>query len=299
MNPVVLPESENFLGIRSEISSFDNSRVVIQQIPYEHTSSYRLGSSMGPNAIIRASHYVEFYDEEIDTEACENVGICTLQQLDFLENEIDDIAVNKIKLATEEILSSGKFVVSLGAEHTVSLGLIEAHLEKFPYMSVLQIDAHSDLRNEYENNKYSHASVMARVNELNVPISQVGIRAQSKEESQLIKESQSIHTLYDHQLKGEMWIETAMEGLSDQVYITIDTDGLDPSLAPAVGTPEPGGLSWKQCLDLFRALAKSNKKVVGFDIVELAPLKGDIRTEYTMAKLLYKLIGYLHKYQKL
>lgn len=294
----VLQEDQNFLGLNAEFSSFENSMVVIQQLPYEHTSSYGEGSKNGPNAIIKASHFVEFFDEEINDEICEKIGICTLVPLKFSDEDIDEIAIEKIAVATSNLMNQGKFVVSLGGEHTITLGTVKTFHKYHPKLSVLQIDAHSDLRDEYMGNKYSHASVMARINEMNVHISQVGVRAQSTEEYKLIEASGNIDTLYDHQMNDIDWIEDVVNGLNEEVYVTIDTDGLDPSLVPAVGTPEPGGLTWSQCLELFRRLAKSGKKVVGLDIVELSPINGDVRTEYIMAKLLYKILGYLHKYQK-
>jgi len=201
--------------------------------------------------------------------------------------------VELIRKQTSALLQAGKFVVSLGAEHTVSLGFVQAHLEKYPNLSVLQIDAHSDLRMSYNDNPYSHASVMARVHELGVPLVQVGIRAQCKEEADLRKNSNNIHTWYAHQLwNNDNWIDDCIDKLGDQVYLTIDADGFDPSVCPAVGTAEPGGLSWMQGCKLFRRLAE-RKQVVGFDIVEIAPRETDIITEFSMAKLCYKIIGYL------
>ncbi len=289
----VLSAEDGFLALpEAHMAEFSNARVVIQQIPYEHTSSYISGSDKGPEAIVAASHFVEFYDEELDAETYRNVGIATLAPMDF-SNAVDAVAVQKINDQTAALLKEGKFVVSLGAEHTVSLGFVQAHLEKYPNLSVLQIDAHSDLRSEYNGNPYSHASVMARVHDLGVPLVQVGIRAQCKEEADLRKASSNIHTWYAHQLwNDDAWIDACIDQLSDDVYLTIDADGFDPSVCPAVGTAEPGGLSWMQGCKLFRRLAE-RKKVVGFDIVEIAPRETDIITEFSMAKMCYKIIGYL------
>jgi agmatinase len=241
---------------------------------------------------------VEFYDEELDSETYRYVGIATLASTDFT-NTVDAAAVEKIREQTSALLNEGKFVVSLGAEHTVSLGFVQAHLEKYPNLSVLQIDAHSDLRAEYNGNPYSHASVMARVHDLGVPLVQVGIRAQCKEEADLRKSSSNIHTWYAHQLwNDDIWIDACIDKLSDEVYLTIDADGFDPSVCPAVGTAEPGGLSWMQGCKLFRRLAE-RKKVVGFDIVEIAPRETDIITEFSMAKLCYKIIGYLNLHNRI
>jgi agmatinase len=170
---------------------------------------------------------------------------------------------------------------------------LQAYAEKFPTISVLQIDAHSDLRAAYQDNPYSHASVMHRLHDMGVNLVQVGIRAQCKEESELIKSSNNIHTWYAHDLwDNDAWIDDCIDKLGDVVYVTIDADGFDPSVAPAVGTAEPGGLSWIQGCKLLRRVAE-RKQVVGFDIVEIAPRENDILTEFTMAKLCYKFLGYL------
>ena len=289
----ILPAEEGFLALpEAEWADFEKARIAIQQIPYEHTSSYIAGSDKGPAAMVSASHFVEFYDEELDMETYKNLGISTIDSLDF-KGATDADAVELIRKQTSALLQAGKFVVSLGAEHTVSLGFVQAHLEKYPNLSVLQIDAHSDLRMSYNDNPYSHASVMARVHELGVPLVQVGIRAQCKEEADLRKNSNNIHTWYAHQLwNNDSWIDDCIDKLGDQVYLTIDADGFDPSVCPAVGTVEPGGLSWMQGCKLFRRLAE-RKQVVGFDIVEIAPRETDIITEFSMAKLCYKIIGYL------
>ena len=289
----ILPAEEGFLALpEAEWADFEKARIAIQQIPYEHTSSYIAGSDKGPAAMVSASHFVEFYDEELDTETYKNLGISTIDSLDF-KGATDADAVELIRKQTSALLQAGKFVVSLGAEHTVSLGFVQAHLEKYPNLSVLQIDAHSDLRMSYNDNPYSHASVMARVHDLGVPLVQVGIRAQCKEEADLRKNSNNIHTWYAHQLwNNDNWIDDCIDKLGDQVYLTIDADGFDPSVCPAVGTAEPGGLSWMQGCKLFRKLAE-RKQVVGFDIVEIAPRETDIITEFSMAKLCYKIIGYL------
>ena len=290
----VLPAEEGFLALPdAELTTLENAKVVIQQIPYEYTSSYVAGSDKGPKAMVDASHFVEFYDEEIDQETYKKIGIATLDSLDF-EGKVDEDAMVLIANQTRELLNKDKFVVSFGAEHTVTNGFIRAYKEKYPSISVLQIDAHSDLRQEYNGNPYSHASVMARINDMGVNLVQVGIRAQCLEESQLIKSSPIINTWYAHMLdKDEQWIDACIDKLGDVVYVSIDADGFDPSIVPAVGTAEPGGLSWQQGTKLLKRLCE-RKKVVGFDIVEIAPREVDIITEFTMAKLCYKFLGYLN-----
>jgi agmatinase len=288
-----LAADQNFLKIEDEaFHRYADCRFVVHGAPYEHTSSYRAGSRDGPAAIIRASHYVELYDEELDRETYRKGGICTLEPLDF-GDRVDEAAVALVEDRTERLLSDGKFPVMLGAEHTVTLGAVRAFRRRCPRLSVLQIDAHSDLRDSYEGNRYSHACVMARVHELGVPLVQVGIRAQCREEAELIRSSADIHTLYAHQLRGWAtadWVADAVGHLAEDVYITVDADGFDPSVIPAVGTAEPNGLSWDEGLALLRA-ACTTRRVVGFDVVEVAPAAHSTISEYTLAKLVYKLIG--------
>lgn len=287
-----LNSENNFLAIPEEnLYTYDSAKVVIQSAPYEHTSSYLAGSYKGPAAIIEASHFVEFYDEELDQETYKETGIATLTPLDF-KGKINADAIELIEKATFENLNNGKFVISLGAEHTVTLGFFKAHLAKYPDLCILQIDAHSDLRQSYNDNPYSHASVMARINDLGVPIFQVGIRAQCKEESQLIKSSPNINTWYAHEIATNAdWQDQLIANLPQNVYITIDADGFDPSVMPAVGTAEPGGLGWFEGLQFLKKVC-ANREVVGFDIVECAPKEGEILTQFNLAKLLYKLLGY-------
>jgi agmatinase len=289
----VLGKEENFLGIEEpELCSYENARFVIQSAPYEHTSSYLEGSSKGPAAIIEASHFVEFYDEELDKETYKECGIATLAPIDF-GSKVDADAIDLIEKSTEQLIHDEKFVVSLGAEHTVTLGFVKAFAKRYDNLTVLQIDAHSDLRESYHDNPYSHASVMARVHDMGINLCQVGIRAQCKQEADLIKASSNIFTFYAHQIrKNHEWMQEVISSLSDNVYITIDADGFDPSIVPAVGTAEPGGLYWRETMELLSQVI-CQKNVVGFDVVEIAPRKGDILSEYNMAKLVYRLIGFV------
>jgi len=291
----VLPGEDCFLAIpEPELCSYEKSKFVIQQAPYEHTSSYLQGSAKGPAAMIEASHFVEFYDEVLDMESYRQCGIATLPAIDF-GSKVDADAINLIESETDKLIRDGKFVVSVGAEHTVTLGFVKSHLKKYKNLCVLQIDAHSDLRSSYHDNIYSHASVMARVNDLKVPLTQIGIRAQCKEESDLIKSSDIIHTFYAHQIRSNPeWMENAIATLGENVYLTIDADGLDPSVMPAVGTAEPNGLFWEETIS-FLSKVIQQKNVVGFDIVEIAPKEGEIITQYNCAKLLYRLIGFVVK----
>jgi agmatinase len=287
-----LAGENGFLAIpEPELCSYGKSRYVIQQVPYEHTSSYIAGSAKGPGAIISASHFVEFYDEELGIETYKKCGIATLSPMEF-NGMVDSRAVEHIKSETAKLIADDKFVISLGAEHTVTDGFVRAHKEKYPSLAVLQIDAHSDLRHSYHDNIYSHASVMARVREQKVPLVQVGIRAQCREEAELISSSSDIHTFYAHEIReNDDWMRRAVNCLTGDVYLTIDADGFDPSVIPAVGTAEPNGLFWVETLR-FLKLVFREKNVIGFDVVECAPVEGTILSEYTLAKLVYRLIGY-------
>ncbi|MBL7914192.1 MAG: agmatinase [Bacteroidia bacterium] len=288
-----LDTESNFLGIEDPaLYEYENARFVIQSAPYEHTSSYLQGSAKGPGAIIEASHFVEFYDEELDQESFRMGGIATMPPIDFT-GKFDADAIAAIEKATDRLINDGKFVISLGAEHTVTLGFVKSHAKKYGNISVLQIDAHSDLRFSYHDNIYSHASVMARVHELDLNLVQIGIRAQCKEESDLIKSSSNIHTFYAHQIRRDPnWMEEAIAALGDDVYITIDADGFDPAVIPCVGTAEPNGLFWNETVEFLQKVIQK-RNVVGFDVVEVAPAEGQILSEFTLAKLVYRMIGFI------
>jgi agmatinase len=291
----VLPPDDNFLGLNEErYFKYEPSRVVIQSLPYEYSSSYLSGSARGPEAILKASQYVECYDEELDQETYLKMGIATLRPIEF-GKKIDSEAITLIEQQTERLLEDKKFVVSLGAEHTVTYGIVRAFARKYTDLTILQLDAHSDLRHSYQNSLYSHASVMARINEMGLTICQAGIRAQSIEEAKLIRESENIHTFYAHEIRSNpLWIEELIYKMGNNVYITIDADGFDPSIMPAVGTAEPNGLLWNETLQLLKRVC-AERKIVGFDIVECAPMQGSIISEYTLAKLCYRLLGYIFK----
>ena len=289
----VLPKDQAFLAIpEADLSSYEKAKFVIQQIPYEHTSSYLSGSDKGPAAMVAASHFVEFWDEELEMESYKKAGIATLEPLDFT-NKFDADAISLIEKQTDELLMDDKFVISLGAEHSITYGFVKSHAKKYQDLSVLQFDAHSDLREAYHGNPYSHASVMARVHDLGIPITQIGIRAQCKDEADLIRSSDHIFTFYAHEIrKNPGWMQEALQTLEKNVYLTIDADGFDPSIMPAVGTAEPRGLYWEETLDFLKMVIRT-KNVVGFDVVEIAPVQGNTLSEYTCAKLIYRLIGYL------
>ena len=283
----------NFLGLDAEDSDFDNARVVILPVPYEATTSYGAGTGAGPGAIIEASRYIELYDQELDQEPYE-VGIATLPSLE-LTGAGPEEAIRELREAYDAIVGagSGKFVIALGGEHSISSAPILSWVERMEgkRLSVLQFDAHTDLRHEYEGSEYSHAAVMHRVHE-NVDLVAVGIRALTREERELARRSSNIHLfLADDIHTGEAWMDAVMSKLGPDVYISFDVDGFDPSLVPATGTPEPGGLQWYPVMKLLRRVFKE-RNVVSADVVELAPIPGLAAPDFLVAKLVYKMIGY-------
>lgn len=287
--------NSNFLAIEEDFSNLDKSEIVILSAPYEHTVSYGGGTEKGPEGIINASAYVEFYDNETDAELCFDKGIATLAPIDFA-GATDKNALDIISNNVSELLEMDKFVVTLGGEHTISSAPIWSHFQKFPNMCVLQFDAHSDLRDTYLDSKYSHASIMARVAEFvpNDRINQVGIRAQCKEEAQFIKENK-IKTYYASEIRtgkyGNNWQKTVVDELSEEIYVTFDVDYFDPSIMPATGTPEPDGFLYSETIDIFREIRNQGKKIIGLDVVELAPVEGLAHCDLTTARLIYKILN--------
>jgi len=291
-----LNSESNFLSIDEKYSNLENSKIVILPAPYESTTSYGKGTEFGPKAIIESSAYVEFYDDEFERELCFDNSIATIKPIDFAD-KVGKYALELIKESVDKLLKMNKFVVTLGGEHTISTAPIHSHFRKYPDMSILHFDAHSDLRYEYEGSKYSHACFMSRVADffpLN-KITQVGIRAQCIEEANLIKEKK-VNTFYASAIRrglhGENWQKTVVDCLGDKVYITFDVDYFDPSIMPSTGTPEPDGFLYSETLDVFRELIKAKKQIIGFDIVELAPVEGVTHPDITAARLLYKILNF-------
>lgn len=287
----VLSESANFLGTK-EFSGYKDSKFLIQSFPFERTSSYVMGSAQGPKAILSASHYVEFFDEELKIDTRKKFGITTLEQI-----KMDDLVpTDALELMESESIKharENKFLITLGAEHTITFPIFKGLQNKYPNLSILQLDAHADLRESYEGNRYSHACVMARIKDLGPKIVQVGIRAFCEEEQGVIDSNrEQILSYTDYQLKGNsVPIHPILDHLTDDVYITIDADGFSPLLASEVGTLEPGGLGWHQSLTFLKEVFRT-KNVVGFDVVECCPKEIPSPTAYVLAKLAYKLMGY-------
>jgi agmatinase len=278
----------NFLALDDKLSSYESAKAVVLPIPYEATVTYGAGTRSGPQAIIMASRQVETYDQEFSGEPC-SIGIATLGELEQ-ESSGPAAMIAKIKKIATDILKDGKFLLTLGGEHSISYPLVKAHKNQYPDLTVLHIDAHSDFREEYQGNRLSHACAMSRISEI-CPFVSVGVRSfcGSAGEAKALADEQII-TASDFHKKPKI-VSNILSMLSGNIYITFDLDGFDPSIMPAVGTPEPGGLYWEETLELLAMLAKS-KKIVGADIVELAPIPGLSYPEFTAAKLAYKIIGH-------
>ena len=284
MNYLKFPH--NFAEIPESFSGFKNSKVAIVPIPYEKTTCYVKGTQKGPDAIIKASTQMELYDEELGTVF--EHGICTLNELKIDEKpeQMVGICYSHIK----NLLGDNKFVVILGGEHSITSGIVKAFKEKYNNLSVLQIDAHADMREEYQGSKNSHACSMKRTIEL-CPIVQVGIRSLSYEENEFVKEKKLRIFWAKGIIDNDRWFDEAISKLSKNVYITIDLDGLDPSIMPSVGTPEPGGIGYYQLLRFLKKVCEK-RNVVGFDVVELCPNIYEVSSDLTAARIVYKLIGY-------
>jgi len=283
---------ENFGGIPEEHSAYETSRAVIFPVPLERTTSYEHGTRNGPAAIIAASRNMELYDEELEVESYKEIGIATLPAIDTADGALDEV-ISELFTAQLGFLEDGKFPVALGGEHSLTPPLVSAVAKKFKGLSVLQIDAHADLRDEYQGNPNSHACAMRRVLEV-CPAVQVGIRSLSDEEAKAIPHLRTkiywAKDIVPAPVKG--WAGKVLDDLSSHVYLTIDLDGFDPSIVPATGTPEPGGLDWHQVTSLVRAVAEY-KTIVGMDVVELLPQPGHHACDFLAAKLVYKCLGYI------
>jgi agmatinase len=282
--------SSNFLGIPEDEHTLEKSRVVVLPVPYERTVSYGVGTKNGPAAILEASHYVELYDDELDEEPY-RVGVHTLPAW-LPENMEPASCVEGLEEVVAGLLKKDKFVLTLGGEHSIAPGPIAAHRARYPNLSILHFDAHGDLRDEYEGQKFSHACAARRWVDLDLPTVQVGIRSISKEEVDFVRRKKNIRVVSNREMKrSDDWIDGALGLLKDDVYVTFDVDFFDGSLVPGTGTPEPGGGSYEDALKILRRLATS-RRVVGADVVEHAPVPGNRAPDFMIAKLCYKLLGY-------
>lgn len=276
----------NFGGLPDEYSNYESSEIVIVPVPYDGTSTWIKGSDKGPEALLEASMNMELYDIQTDSEVYLR-GIHTQQAITGPGDPETLAAI--VKRTLNEIFDAKKFPVLIGGEHSVSIGAIQSAAEKFKNITILQIDAHADLRDEYEDSKYNHACVMARAREV-APIVQAGIRSMSVEEKINMDFGR---VFWAHNIKpgDEEWIQKALSLLTEKVYITIDLDGFDPSCLPATGTPEPGGPDYATIINFLREVIH-RRNLVGFDVVELCPIKGNKASDFLAAKLVYQLLSF-------
>jgi agmatinase len=277
-----------FGGTTPTSTDFAQSRVVMLPVPLDRTTSYVAGTRNGPHEILVASSHMELWDEETGTDV-HSIGIFTMPEMEFPFATMDEV-IGEIGRVASEIVSRGKFPFVIGGEHSITAPVVGALAGRHLGLSVLQIDAHADLRESFMGTPHNHACAMRRVLDY-APTTQVGIRSLSPEEAAAAP-SLSTTMFYDFNMRQDpKWIDRVVESLSDTVYITIDCDGLDPAIMPAVGTPEPGGLSWYETLSLLRRVIES-KTVVGCDLVELCPVPGLAAPNFLCAKLIYKILTY-------
>lgn len=277
----------NFLALPYDQSALESSRVAIIPVPYDSTTSFRSGSRDGPEAMITASYGLEDYDFDLELDVSE-IGIHTTGAIEPHMAGPGPMT-ERIKSVVGDYLTMGKTIGLLGGEHSITIGSVQAHVEAYPDLSVLYLDAHADLRNEYMGTPYGHASAARRAYEC-CPIALAGIRSMCQEEHDFIRENNIPVWYWDPNSLNSSW-ESILDSLSGSVYVSVDLDVLDPALMPAVGTPEPGGLAWHQLVSLLGKVAES-RRIVGFDVCELAPADGPPACSYTAAKLVYKLVAY-------
>ena len=286
MNYIRFPK--NFGELEDEMSNYETSKAVILPIPYEKTTTYMTGTTRGPGAILEASRNMELYDEELDKNIS-NVGICTLDELKIEEKP--EFMVNIVYEKVKKLIDDNKFSVVIGGEHSITVGCVKAFFEKYDNFSILQLDAHADLREEYDGTKFSHACATKRYRDICKNIVQVGIRSLCDEEALFAKKNKLNIFWAKDIFDNDGWMENAISKLSKNVYVTLDLDVFDPSIMPSTGTPEPGGLLYYPMLRFLKKVFEE-RNVVGFDVVELCPNEDDVSSDFTASKVIYKMIGY-------
>lgn len=275
-----------FAGIQAEYAAFDTARVLLQSIPYDGTSTWGKGADRGFDQFLEAAENMELYDIETDSEVYRQ-GIHLTDPI--LESSSPEAVFEAVRKKTRKLLETGKFLTFFGGEHSISIGIIEAFREKYNDLTVLQLDAHADLRESYLGSEFNHACAMHRASK-HTNLIQAGIRSMDISEKQYINPETCF---YAHDMHHDpSWMERSMESMTDRVYITIDLDVLDPSIMPSTGTPEPGGLKWYTLINYLEKVI-SSKRIVGFDIVEFAPIEGLKAPGFLVAKLYYKLLSYI------
>lgn len=288
-----IKDDKQFLGVKLKDIK---EKFEIIQVPYDFTASYGKGSAKGPQAIIEASKYLELFDDELDSEPYkEGIKMGPILKCNDLE---PDKMFNLVYDEAEDVISRGMIPVLLGGEHSVSTGLVKAQSEAYQNVSVLQLDAHGDLRDNFEGYAHSHGCAVRRILDW-ADVTQVGIRSISKEEADFMEDydgEKRLTTFFASDLDGNVsdCIDEIVGSLNDNVHITFDLDFFDPSVMPSTGTPEPGGFGWYDAINIIRAVSEK-KRIVGFDVVELAPIDGLSAPNFMAAKLVYKIIGYISK----
>lgn len=277
----------NFLGLQEELSNRKNARFIVLPVPYDSTTSYKSGARHGPQAIIDASYNLEEYDVDLDVDVS-TLGIHTCPSLEPHFGGPQQM-VERVHRAVKSLIASEKLVVMLGGEHSLTSGSVKAHKEVYPDLSVLYLDAHADLRDQYMGTGWGHASAARRIFHI-CPLVQVGVRSLSLPEKQFI-EKEKVKTYYWPPEKDMEWlVRSILLDLSSNVYVSIDLDVLDSSIMSAVGSPEPGGMDWRKLTFILKRVAEE-KRIVGCDIMELSPYEGPTACTFTAAKLAYRLMG--------
>ena len=279
----------NFGGIEARYEALERAAFVVVPVPYDLTTTYQGGTRKGPAAILEASCNMELYDEEIDAETYRS-GIHTMEPLEPVASGPEGMLA-RIEEAVSGVFRIGKVPVMIGGEHSITLGAVRAARKRYPKLTVLHLDAHADMRMSYQGTPYSHACIGRRMKEL-CPVVQAGIRSMSAEEAAYLGKGKVPVFSAAAVRKDRAWVGKVLRHLSNDVYVTIDLDAFDPSVMPATGTPEPGGMLWHDVLDLLREVCRK-KRVIGFDVVELAPIAGIVAPDFLAARLTYRVMGYV------
>ncbi|AXO81250.1 agmatinase [Olleya aquimaris] len=278
-------QTKTYAGIPEELAKLEKAKIVLIPVPYDGTSTWQKGADKGPEAFLDASENMELYDIETDTEVY-NQGVYLANAV--TENSSPEAMVDAVHQATKKYIKKNKFVTIFGGEHSVSIGTIRAFNEMYPSLTVLQLDAHADLRKQYEGSTCNHACALYEASQ-NTNLIQVGIRSMDAIEKTVMDQDK---TYFAHDMAmDDTWMDSAVDQMTDNVFITIDLDAFDPSIMPSTGTPEPGGLLWYETLEFLKQVFEE-KNVVGFDIVELCPNKTDKSSDFLAAKLYYKMLSY-------
>lgn len=277
---------KNFGGLTKKFSQYKTAKIAVLPIEFDKSVSWLSGAAKGPKAILAASAQVELYDIETDSEVYK-YGIFTAKPI---QTKSSLNMISQAYAATYKLLKDKKFVISLGGDHSVTLGPLKAHCDYYKDVSILHLDAHADRRDSYHGNKFSHASIMARASEITTKIVSVGIRSMDISEKWTLKKGQTFlaQEIYDNE---HTWINKVLKKLGKNVYLSLDVDIFDSGIMPATGTPEPGGLNFYHVIKLLKRMCQ-NKNLIGLDVVELAPIKNNPAPDFLVAKLIYKILSY-------